>query len=156
MLDKIAAQGFADACATFKVAGRRVVSARPGVSMPSKPKAPVPDAVQSAATRAANAGVGGLGHVQNFLGDQWEHAKTFGGGLKSYLGSFGGTEGTAAGRKMQRTIGAGAMGDSLRGLTPSLAGLGGLAALGAGAYALSGDSAEEKMRKAMMAQRGMY
>ena len=156
MFEKIAAEGFAAACDAFKLskeAARRMVSARPGASMPAKAVGAVSDAVQRGATHAANAGMGGMGHVRNFATDQLEHAQGFGGGLRDFAGSLGGTSGTAAGRGMQRSQGLSAMGSGLRGMAPSI---GGIAALGAGAYALSGDSAEEKQRKAMMASRGMY
>ena len=127
MLQKIANQGFADACANF---GVKFAAAQPGMGFLSK--------------------------AHEFGKGQWGALKSLGANLRGGLGGQhnpaivtsavpGANQGIARGAQRTEAL------SNLGTLAPSI---GGLAALGAGAYALSGDSAEEKQRKAMMASRG--
>jgi len=123
MLNDAFTKGIDHAAARFgltKEAARILASGRPGAVVPPKP-APVSPAVAAAGHSAAEAATGVGGRLRSFGEGQLDAARTFGGGMRDFLGGFGGTPGTAPGRSMQRSQALGQMGQGLKGLAPSLA-----------------------------------
>ena len=152
MLQKIANQGFADACARFGIKSANQLPL-PGIDMAKRVAAPTASLWDK---------------IKTFGGNQVGHAENLGGGLKKWLG--GGPDQFKVRRpggavtidrdhdmyskllERRQAKGQAQAWEGFKGIAPTL-GVG-TAALGLGAYALSGDSAEEKQRKAMMASRG--
>jgi len=82
-----------------------------------------------------------------FFGRQLGHAQDLGRSAANLAGTFGTNTNTTVANRMARSGALTQMGQSAKGLAPTLA------AAGLGAYMLSGDSEEEKRRKAMMGMR---